>query len=247
MTTIENILGQYLTKIADFNSYSQILALQKAISALQAALKSKDADPNVSKNISAAIKNVNVLASMAGKYGITAPLSARYRNEINSNIEKIESALSNINPYTDFAKNLNQVIPGIKSALDSYIPTNIAAQEQSDTSVHPGKITPVERVKTNPLDVATNEENKDKWTLNNDQPTKADPIDAVNSAPSGQAATTQPKIPFNTSPVKPVERVNPNIFHKGPEEVPAPGEPIGAKSSSERIEQLKKFAAKVFF
>jgi len=246
MTTIETILDKYLTKVADFNSYSQILNLQKAIAVLQAALKSKDADPNVSKNIYSAIRSANTLASIAGKYGITAPLSARYRNEINSKIEQVESALTEINPYTDFAKVLNQSLPSIKSALNAYVPTNISAQEQA-TSPQTSVKAPERATFKFPEDVSSN------WTLKpGEEASNVDPIGAVvsnpPSNPSGEAAKVQePKVPFHMPGVKTPERVNPNIFPKTPEEVPAPGEPIGAKSSAKRIESLKKLANKVFF
>jgi len=138
MKNINGRLNEYLTKIAELSHYQEIVALQKAISGLQGAIntaaQAKSADRMVNTMVSALTSKINTLVNMVYNYGITAPVSAKYRNEIAAKVKQLNTYVShsNSNPYDNSVYTLvaNALGP-VDSSIAAYNPVNVNPQTRT--------------------------------------------------------------------------------------------------------------------
>lgn len=111
MKNLPRLINSYTVKIAEYSNYQRVLELKQAV----AEFKDETPDTKDKSVADAVISKLNVLASMIYNYGITAAVSAKYKNEIAAKLNE-----------------LNARSVSIKTALDKYTPSNIGSIKLAD-------------------------------------------------------------------------------------------------------------------
>ena len=252
-------------KISQTNHYAQIAKVFSSIRNLaNTAAKtpsSSRADKQLKAKIGALLQKAHQLYYMANYKGLTAALSAGYRNDLETKFDDILATVRNqeYNPYEDnlYVK-VEQAAPGVYSALQSYIPTGIAAQKPAPQPASERPVPGQPGYSTKPPQFQQPQlPNKQPWEYYESQTIPAPPgsqynrIPAVNEpAPSevGIAAPKRKEQPFTMPPagIVPPARLAPPVQLPRTEEYPAPGQPLPpAKRSHARLIALLKLAKDV--
>ncbi len=117
MKTLTTLLNKYLAKIASFSHLSQLIDLQNLTKALKDS-ENNTLDDNLVGVIDSLDQQVDALVNIAKTQGVTAALSAKFRNELFDKVQKIAS-------YQ--IPELASTISNIKSVLNEWVPVGIGA------------------------------------------------------------------------------------------------------------------------